>query len=87
MEINKIILVTSAMHMPRAAALFMHEGLEVIPAPTDYRITQSIWDGLWKFEFPSTLLNLIPSESNISLTTNVMKEYIGLIVYRLQGWL
>ncbi len=87
MGIKKIILVTSAMHMPRSAALFLHEGLEVIPAPTDYRITQSIWDDLWKFEFPSTLLNLIPSESNISLTTNVMKEYIGLLVYRLQGWL
>ena len=67
MGINKIILVTSAMHMPRATALFLHEGLEVIPAPTDYRITQAIWNDLWQFEFPVTFLNLIPSESNISL--------------------
>jgi uncharacterized SAM-binding protein YcdF (DUF218 family) len=85
--IQKIILVTSAMHMPRSMALFVHEGMDAIPAPTDYRITQSIWDGLWKIEFPGTLLNFIPSESNLSLFTNVLKEYIGLVVYRLQGWL
>jgi uncharacterized SAM-binding protein YcdF (DUF218 family) len=30
-EINKILLVTSAMHMPRAVAVFEKQGFEVIP--------------------------------------------------------
>ena len=85
--ITKIILVTSAMHMPRSVALFRHEGMEVIPAPTDYRVTQSGWDDLWKLEFPASLLNLIPSESNMSLLSNAMKEFMGMVVYRLQGWI
>jgi uncharacterized SAM-binding protein YcdF (DUF218 family) len=33
--ITRILLVTSAMHMPRSVALFQHDGIEVIPAPTD----------------------------------------------------
>jgi uncharacterized SAM-binding protein YcdF (DUF218 family) len=87
MGITKIILVTSAMHMPRSVALFQHEGLEVIPAPTDYRVTTSGWEELWKLQFPETILNLIPSESNMSLLTATMKEYMGMVVYRLRGWL
>jgi uncharacterized SAM-binding protein YcdF (DUF218 family) len=34
--IHRILLVTSAMHMPRAAATFRKSGFEVIPAPADY---------------------------------------------------
>lgn len=33
---NKLILVTSAIHMPRAVAIFESFGVKVIPAPTDY---------------------------------------------------
>lgn len=36
--INRILLVTSALHMPRAMALFEAQGLEVIPAATDHEI-------------------------------------------------
>jgi uncharacterized SAM-binding protein YcdF (DUF218 family) len=34
--IRRIILVTQAVHMPRAVRVFEHAGFEVIPAPTDY---------------------------------------------------
>ena len=37
--IKKILLVTSATHMPRAVALFQKLGLEVIPLPVDYSVT------------------------------------------------
>jgi uncharacterized SAM-binding protein YcdF (DUF218 family) len=87
MGIDQVILVTSAMHMPRSVALFKHAGLDVIPAPTDYRVTQSAWDGLWKFKFPNTLINIIPTEGNISLLTNTIKEFLGMAVYHMQGWL
>ena len=35
-NIRRIILVTSAEHMPRSVALFEKEGFEVVPAPTDF---------------------------------------------------
>lgn len=36
MEIQRIILVTQAIHMPRAVRVFRQAGFEVVPAPTDY---------------------------------------------------
>lgn len=85
--IEKIILVTSAMHMPRSVALFQQQGLEVIPAPVDYSITQYSWDDLWTFRFPEILIDILPTAGNLSTTTAVMKEYIGRVVYHLRGWL
>ena len=38
--IRRILLVTSAMHMPRSVAIFERQGFEVIPAPTDFLVTQ-----------------------------------------------
>jgi len=39
--VRRILLVTSALHMPRALALFRATDLEVIPAPTDFEIHSS----------------------------------------------
>jgi uncharacterized SAM-binding protein YcdF (DUF218 family) len=83
--INRIILVTSAMHMPRAVKLFEHQGFEVVPAPVDFNATFSSTDQ--PASLGTVLLDLIPSVDNLELTSRVMKEYFGLIVYRLRGWL
>ncbi len=85
--IHKIILVTSAIHMPRSVALFEHQGLEVIPAPTDYFVTKSLWDELMSPSWQTIFFNLIPSAGNLGKTTVAIKEYIGLLVYGLRGWL
>jgi len=85
--ISQVLLVTSAMHMPRSAALFKRQGIEVIPAPVDFTVTQDGWDNLYDFDPQATLVNLAPNTSSLSLTTNVLKEYIGLLIYRLRGWL
>jgi uncharacterized SAM-binding protein YcdF (DUF218 family) len=50
-----ILLVTSAMHMPRSMAIFKRLGINAIAAPTDYRVSQSeiawiIHEGLQKEE-------------------------------------
>jgi uncharacterized SAM-binding protein YcdF (DUF218 family) len=85
--VKRILLVTSAMHMPRAMALFKNHGVVIIPAPTDYTVTQAGWDDLKALNIQSILINLIPNNSSISLTSNALKEYIGIFVYHLEGWL
>jgi len=85
--INRILLVTSAMHMPRSAALFRAQGLEVIPAPADYTFTDDDWQQLLNGSLENKLISLLPNASSLSLTTNVLKEYIGIVVYRLRGWM
>lgn len=85
--INRIVLVTSALHMPRSVALFEKQGFEVIPAPTDYNLTQAGWDRLWAPELSTQLFNLLPSVGNLQTTTYALKEYIGIVIYGLRGWL
>ncbi|MDZ4159303.1 MAG: YdcF family protein [Anaerolineaceae bacterium] len=85
--IERIILVTSAMHMPRSVALFTKQGIEVIPAPVDYKVTQSGWMDLFKPDLQMQIIGILPSESSLSLTTYTLKEYLGLLVYWLRGWI
>lgn len=85
--IQRVILVTSAMHMPRSVALFEKQGITVIPAPTDFKVTQARWQELFQSDVPALVINLMPAVDNLSLTSSALKEYIGLAVYRLQGWL
>lgn len=87
MSVDEIILVTSASHMPRSVALFEKQGLTVIPAPTDYRITADNWHALWNPSWQDLVIGLVPNASNLSAVNSVLKEYIGYFVYRIQGWL
>jgi uncharacterized SAM-binding protein YcdF (DUF218 family) len=86
-EITQIVLVTSAWHMPRAVPLFENQGLEVIPAPTDFSITDDNWERLWRPTFLDIIRGIIPTASNLGGTTGVMKEIIGIVVYWTRGWL
>jgi uncharacterized SAM-binding protein YcdF (DUF218 family) len=86
-NINKVILVTSAMHMPRSVPLFEKQGLQVIPAPTDYTTTKADNTNRPGFNLPSFLGKLMPSSYNLELTTGALKELIGILVYRLKGWM
>jgi uncharacterized SAM-binding protein YcdF (DUF218 family) len=85
--IDRIILVTTATHMPRSVALFEAQGLEVIPAPTDFKVTEEGWQALWQPNLSAQLTQLLPNITNLNLTTTALKEYIGMFVYRLRGWL
>ncbi|MDK2980742.1 MAG: hypothetical protein PWQ55_1089 [Chloroflexota bacterium] len=86
-DIDQVLLVTSAMHMPRAVALFEKQGFEVTPLPVDFSVTDSISAASGTGNFVSKLIDILPSASNLALTTNAMKEYLGYFIYRLQGWL
>lgn len=70
---QRILLVTSAWHMPRAAASFKRQGLLVIPAPT--------------FDPPShTAPPWLPNRSALRDSAHWLHEYLGLWIYRLRGW-
>ncbi len=86
-EIERILLVTSALHMPRAVALFEKQGIEVVPVPVDFSITEDESPQDHGSNLQTKIINVIPQAGNLSLTTNAMKEYIGYFIYKLQGWL
>ena len=72
-QIQKIILVTHAMHMQRARAMFADQGFEVVPAPTDF----SGWPELrWR--------DLLPSSEGRKLAKLALHEVFGLAFYRLR---
>jgi uncharacterized SAM-binding protein YcdF (DUF218 family) len=81
-QLPKLILVTSATHMPRSLAIFRRLGMDVSPAPTDF-VTTDVDRNLTP---QARLLSLLPEAENLFVTTRSLKEYVGLWVYRLRGW-
>jgi uncharacterized SAM-binding protein YcdF (DUF218 family) len=75
--IRKILLVTSAFHMRRARDLFVAEGFEVVPAPTDYQRLAST----------PTISRWLPITDDLLRSTLALKEHVGFWVYRYRGWL
>ena len=71
------LLVTSGAHMPRALAAFRHVGLNVIPAATDIRVVYPLY---------TSALDFLPDAGALAQTTQAIKEWIGLAVYRARGW-
>lgn len=65
------LLVTSAVHMPRAMACFRAAGWDVVPYPADYQTGASLW---W-FGFAD----------NLMLLDLAAHEWVGLAYYRLRG--
>ncbi|PSB07837.1 hypothetical protein C7B76_27400 [filamentous cyanobacterium CCP2] len=84
-SINRVLLVTSAMHMPRSIAIFRKQGINTIPAPTDFLVTEA------NPEIPDTpqgtILALLPDSGSLHRFTRALKEYIGIGFYWLRGWL
>jgi uncharacterized SAM-binding protein YcdF (DUF218 family) len=84
--ISKILLVTSALHMPRSMAIFKRLGIEAIAAPTDFLVSNQ------ELQEPSatslgTILTLFPDSENLDRFTRALKEYFGLAIYGLRGWI
>ncbi|MEO1799465.1 MAG: YdcF family protein [Cyanobacteria bacterium J06629_2] len=85
-NIDKVLLVTSAAHMPRSIAIFKRENINAIPAPADYMISdRNLVEHRYTSE--SRILSLLPNSQSLDYTTQAMKEYIGTFIYRLKGWL
>lgn len=83
---GSVLLVTSAMHMTRSLLIFQRLGIKVIAAPTDFQITQqNIAES--QNSWQAVALDLLPDTYYLNQSNKALKEYIGLIVYRLRGWL
>ena len=85
-NIQQILLVTSATHMPRSVLIFKKQGINVIPVPTDFVFTDNPLQPeseTWQ----SIILNLIPNAESLVITTRCLKEYLGTFIYFLRGWL
>ena len=70
---RKVILVTSAYHMPRSAALFRREGVDFVPYPCDYMTNRDLVTDAFAFT---------PGHGNLSVTAIAMKEYLGLLAVK-----
>ena len=71
-EDTKIILVTSAFHMPRATSLFEAEQLIVNPYPVDFKSING----------ERTIMSFIPSTGGLNDTFNALREFLGRLYYR-----
>ena len=78
-EWRRILLVTSAFHMPRSVACFRKAApnLQIETVPVDYYRSRI---------FPGPE-GLFPAPSALSVSTMAMKEYIGLFAYWLRGYI
>lgn len=74
---EEILLITSAMHMPRSIRCFTKAGFKIKAYPVDKKGNHN----------ESGLLNLItPSEHNLSKASQLIREISGLIIYTIMGY-
>jgi len=73
-----VVLVTSAYHMPRAAAAFEKAGFTVTPAPTGFFADK---------DFSRKPFKWLPSVASLFESTIALREYLGMAVYKAAGWI
>lgn len=73
---GNVLVVTSAFHMARAADCFRAVGLDVDLMPVDYRATSSI-HGLSPW---------LPRAGSLADTSAMLREALGRVVYRTNGY-
>ena len=73
----KLLLLTSAFHMPRAKKCFDKVGLKTTPFSID------------EHAYPSALTpdDLVPDATCLIFWQLIIKEWIGIVVYRLKGYI
>jgi len=70
--IDRALLVTDAIHMPRAMQIFSKTGLTVMPAATEFRSRK-----------PLSVADFIPSAGGLQTSHYALHEWIGMVWYRL----
>jgi len=70
---HKILLVTSANHMQRAASQFRDAGVTTIPFPVDFHVDA---------HRPAVVLDFVPNSASLHQTENAIREWYGSLFYR-----
>jgi uncharacterized SAM-binding protein YcdF (DUF218 family) len=73
---QKIILVTSAWHMPRAARLFRKAGVDFVPFPVAFQVDP---------KGPLVFLDFLPRAEGLRSTESALRELYGIAFYALTG--
>lgn len=71
------LLISSAMHLPRGMYLYKKQGLDVTAYPCDFQ-TRGAGDNFLEDY-------LVPNSSALILWDNIIKEWLGLLTYKLKG--
>lgn len=71
---SRILLLDSAMHLPRSAAAFTKVGFTVTPIPCHYEMSTASWD----------LSDYVPQGKNLKASSSAVHEYVGLLTYWLR---
>ena len=71
---RRILLVTSAVHMPRAQSQFEAQGLQVTPYLVDFRV------GVRAF----TVLDILPEAGGLENTSLAFRETLGRALYSIK---
>jgi uncharacterized SAM-binding protein YcdF (DUF218 family) len=74
---KRVILVTSAFHLPRSYALFKRNGIETIPVAADFYVIDEKYN----------LFSYVPTIQSLGHSSLAIKEYVGFLVYWVIGWL
>ena len=64
--VNRVLLVTSALHMRRALTHFRAEGLDAVPVATDHSSAE-----------PASALSILPDADALDGSTRALKEWVG----------
>ena len=73
---KKVIVVTTAWHMPRAARVFRNAGVDFIPFPVDYRS-----DGTKEL----AAVDFLPNADALQKTETALRECYGIAFYTVTG--
>lgn len=81
--IRSVLVVTSAMHMPRAMGTLRRlcPSVTFTPAPTDHRWVEEARPGWYR-----RVEQAVPTPSNLVNFSDAAHEYLGLAYYQLRGW-
>jgi uncharacterized SAM-binding protein YcdF (DUF218 family) len=75
--LSRVLIVTSAFHMPRSVECFNAVGMKVDTMAVDWRGHDHRTDGL---------AGWLPRTRNLMVTTNMLREISGRYVYRVRGY-
>ncbi len=75
---KKYLLVTSAFHMRRSIACFNKQGINVTPYSTNFRAF---------LENHNVFNTIVPSYGALQNWTYLMKEWVGMVVYKTKGYI